>query len=535
MRPDPGVDGLTSPVNGPGAAGHSTVGGDTVGRRRWLILAVLAGCLGVIAIDNTIVNVALPRLQEDLDATTAQLQWVVDAYSLLFAGALLTAGALGDRFGRRRVLIFGLALFGLASALATLAPTAGWLTVARAVMGIGGACIMPSTLSLLTQVFRDPHERSRAIGIWAAVAGAAVAIGPILGGALLEHFDWHSVFAVNPILLAPLLVAVVVLVPESRDPAKPRLDPVGAVLSTLGLVGIVYAIVEVPDAGLSTGTVVPAIVGAALVIGFVAWERKVPNPLLPLGFFSQRVFNVSVGAVGVVYFALMGAMFFVPQFFQLVRGSTPLESGLGVLPLALGFLASSLLSTRVADATSSRATVVGGMLMVSAGLTLASFVQASTPGPEFSLTLGVVGLGLGLVLPQATNGILGSVPRERSGIASAVNDAVSELGGSLGVAVLGAVLTARYRGAIDEAITAAGDAASSLPEGVLDAVRESLGAATLAAPRAGSAADAVADTAGVAFTSGMGVALAIAAIVPLIGAIVAWRRFPRRVATASHG
>ncbi len=505
-------------------------------RSRWVALGVLSACLAVIAIDNTIVNVALPRLQEDLSATTAELQWVIDAYSLMFAGALLTAGSLGDRFGRRRLLIGGLVLFGVASAVATLAPDALTLTFCRAIMGIGGAAIMPSTLSLLTQVFPDATERSRAIGIWAAVAGGAVALGPILGGVLLEHFDWHAIFAVNPLLVIALLPAVVLLIPESRDPARPRLDPLGAVLSTAGLIGIVYAVVEFPEVGLSSSTTVPFIVGVALLVAFVGWEKRSDHPMLPMEFFRRRVFSVSVGAVAVVYFALMGAMFFVPQYLQLVKGGTPLMSGLGVMPLAGGLLVASLASTAVANAISSRTTVVAGMSAVAAGLLAASTLGTDSPAGLLPICLGVVGIGLGLTLPQATNGILGSVPREKSGIAAAVNDAFSELGGSLGVAVLGALLSSQYRNAIDAAVTAAGDAAANLPAGVLEGVRESLGTAVLSAARAGGeAGPVIVATAGEAFTSGMGWAMAIGALVPALGAVVAWRLFPRQVEQASHG
>ena len=503
---------------------------------RWVVLAVLSGCLAVIAVDNTIVNVALPRLQEDLGASTAQLQWVVDAYSLLFAGTLLTAGSLGDRVGRRRILVIGLVIFGMASFAATLAPSALALTACRGFMGIGGACIMPSTLSLLSSVFPDPTERARAIGIWAATAGAAVAIGPILGGVLLERFDWHAVFAVNPVLVVPLLVAVVVLVPESRDPSRPRLDPIGALLSTAGLVLVVYAVVEAPDEGFGVATITTALAGLLLLGAFVAWERRAPHPMLPMSFFGNRTFSVSVGSVAVVYFALMGAMFFVPQYLQLVRGDSPLASGVGVLPLAGGFLVASLASARVAAATTPRTTVAGGMALVALGLGAASFVTADSPAGLLSLTLGVVGVGLGLVLPQATNGILGSVPRERSGIASAVNDATSELGGSLGVAVLGAILITRYRSAIDEAIVEAGADAGEVPGGVLEAIRESLGSAVLVAPRVGGGvAEVITETAGRAFTSGMGLALAIGALVPAVGAFVAWRAFPRHLEQAEHG
>lgn len=501
-----------------------------------MVLAVLAACVGVIAVDNTIVNEALPRLQEDLAASTAQLQWVVDAYSLLFAGALLTAGSLGDRFGRQRILLVGLGIFGFASAMAATAGDATTLTAWRGLMGIGGACIMPSTLSLLTQVFPDPAERARAIGIWAAVAGAAVGIGPIAGGLLLERFDWHAIFMVNPPLIVVLLGLVAWLVPDSRDPAKPRLDPVGAVLSTLGLVLVVYAVVEAPDGGLSTGVVVPALAGAVLLTAFIMWERACDHPMLPLEFFANRVFSGAVATVALVYFALMGAMFLVPQYSQLVLGNTPLASGLGMIALAAGLLVASLASTPVATRIGVRTTVAAGMASVAVGLAGASMVGPTTPEWVLATGLGVVGVGLGLTLPQATNAIVGSVPQQKSGIASAVNDAVSELGGSLGVAVLGAVLTTRYRSSIAQAVTDAGSAVDDLPAGVLDAVRESLGSASLAAPQAGrDAAEVITQTAGVAFTSGMGLAMMAAAVVVAAGAVMAWRVFPRSLPAADHG
>jgi DHA2 family multidrug resistance protein-like MFS transporter len=503
---------------------------------RWVVLAVLAGCVGVIAVDNTIVNVALPRLQEDLAASTSQLQWVVDAYSLMFAGALLTAGSLGDRFGRQRILLVGLGIFGFASAMAATAGDASTLTAWRALMGIGGACIMPSTLSLLTQVFPDPAERAKAIGIWAAVAGAAVGIGPIAGGLLLERFDWHAIFMVNPPVIVVLLGLVAWLVPDSRDPAKPRLDPVGAVLSTLGLVLVVYAVVEAPDGGLSAGVVVPAVAGAALLAAFIFWERASDHPMLPLEFFANRVFTGAVATVALVYFALMGAMFLVPQYLQLVLGNSPLGSGLGMIPLAAGLLLASLASSSVAARVGVRATVTAGMSAVAAGLAAASMVGATTPEWVLATGLGVVGVGLGLTLPQATNAIVGSVPRQKSGIASAVNDAVSELGGSFGVAVLGAVLTTRYRGSIDQAVSDAGSAVDTLPGGVLEAVRESLGSASLAAPRAGAdAANVITQTAGAAFTTGMGMALTAAAVVVAVGAVMAWRVFPHQLPASGHG
>ncbi|MFM9049109.1 MAG: MFS transporter, partial [Actinomycetota bacterium] len=403
---------------------------------RWAVLAVLAGALAVISLDNTIVNVALPVLQEELDATTAQLQWVVDAYSVMFAGTLLLAGSLGARFGRRRALLIGLVVFGSASLAAGFANHALTLTAFRAIMGIGGAFIMPSTLSILTNVFTDRRERAQAIGIWAATAGAAVAIGPIVGGLLVEYVSWHAIFWVNPPLVAIGIVATLRYVPESLDPSRPRLDPLGAVLSTVGLVALVVTVIEIPDAGIDLLTVTSSVATVVFLSGFVWWELRAPRPMLPMSLFRNRLFTVSVICVALVYAALMGMMFFLPQFLQLVQGNTPVESGVSMLPGAGGMLIASLFSPRVAERIGTRTTVLMGFFLVTVGFGIAAFMDAGSPYILIGGSLGLIGFGLGMVLPQATNGVLAATPPERAGIGAAVNDGMSELGGSLGVAIL---------------------------------------------------------------------------------------------------
>ncbi len=499
-------------------------------RSRWTVLAVLSGALALISLDNTIVNVALPRLQQDLDATTAQLQWVVDAYSVLFAGSLLIAGSLGDRFGRRRVLSIGLLIFTVGSLAAVFAVNATQLTVCRALMGIGGACIMPSTLSILVQVFPDRTQRARAIGIWAAVAGLGVAIGPIVGGLLLEHFDWQSIFLVNPPIAIALLVLTLALVPESRDPERPRLDLVGAALSAVGLIALVVTIIEIPDAGLSALTASSAVLAVAALLGFVWWERRAPRPMLPMSFFSNRLFSTAIVIVGVVYFALMGAMFFLPQFLQLVQGMSPLESGIAMLPGALGLLLASVVSPRLAEHFGARRLVMTGMAIVTIGLLGFSSLSPSTAYAFIACVFGLMGIGLGLTLPQATNAVLASVPTQRSGMGSAVNDAVAELGGSFGVAILGATMSITYRQHIEAEILAAGDRISLVPDFAVSAARESLAAATIAAgeiPR--NVAVVYSDVAGDAFVSGMSWAMTIGAVIAALGVLIAWRYFPARV------
>lgn len=497
---------------------------------KWTVLSILSFALALISLDNTIVNVALPSLQEDLNATTTQLQWVVDAYSVLFAGTLLLAGSLGDRFGRKKVLLIGLVVFGLGSLAAGAAPDADVLIACRAIMGIGGAFIMPSTLSILVQTFTAPSERAQAIGIWAAVAGVGVAIGPIVGGALLEHFSWHSVFLVNPPLVLVVIGLAVAFIPESLDESKPRLDMLGAALSSLGLIALVTFIVELPDGGIDAVTFVAGVGAIALLSVFVWWEKRAPRPLLPMELFKQRVFTVAVVLVGLVYFALMGALFFLPQFLQLVQGMSPLQSGVSMLPGAGGLLVASLFSPRLAEKWGARRVVVSGVLLVTVGLASMSYVEPMTSYPYVGIALGITGLGMGLTLPQATNGVLSCVPRERSGMGSAVNDAVSELGGSFGVAILGGILAFYYRSRIDESIASAGDAATGVPQQVIDAVRESLASATvligqlpqeLADPAKGIVSD--------AYVTGMGWALITGAVITLLGALMAWRYFPAQM------
>lgn len=499
-------------------------------QRRWVVLGVLSAALALISLDNTIVNVALPSMQEDLDASTAELQWVVDAYSVLFAGTLLLAGALGDRFGRRRILLIGLVVFGLASLGAGLAPTVELLMAARAVMGIGGAFIMPSTLSILVQVFREPRMRAQAIGIWAAVAGVGVALGPIIGGLLLEHFSWHSVFLVNPPLIVLVLGATLLWVPESRDESRPQLDMRGAALSSLGLIALVVTIIQLPEQGIAPTTIISAVLAIGGLAGFVWWERRAPRPLLPMTLFTQRTFVIAIVTVALVYFALMGAFFLLPQFLQLVQSMSPLQSGVAMLPGAGGLLVASLVSPSIAQRIGTRTTVVVGLVLVMLGLGLASTYRVDTSYWFIAVTLGLIGVGMGVTLPQATNAVLGSVPRERSGLGSAVNDAMGELGGSFGVAILGAVMSVFYRSRIEEAVTALGDRAASIPAQVLDGVRESLASASLVAQRLPQEyASEVREVTGAAFVTGMAWALLAGAVIVLIGLVLAWRMFPVRL------
>ncbi|MCX6459404.1 MAG: MFS transporter [Actinobacteria bacterium] len=497
---------------------------------RWAILAVLCGALFIVSLDNTIVNVALPSIQRDLSASTSELQWVVDAYAVLFAGFLLLAGSLGDRFGRRLIFVIGLVIFAIGSGAAAFTHTGGQLALCRALMGIGGAFVMPSTLSILVQTFPEPRERTRAIGIWAAVSGLGVAIGPLAGGALLEHFTWHSVFTVNPPIAVLVLVAAFVFVPESVNPLKPRLDLVGAFLWAIGLIGLVLTIIELPDSGWSTQTITFGVVTLLAMVGFVLWERRVETPILPLSLFANRTFDLAITIVALLYFALSGAMFFFPQFLQLVQGRTPFESGLAILPGATLLVIFAVISPRLGERFGSRTLVVIGLLIVSGGLVAASTFTATSPTLFVSASLGFIGIGMGLALPHATSAVLGSVPPERAGIGSAVNETMGEVGSALGVAVLGALLSTSYRATIDAAITAAGSVVDSIPAHSLDLVRESLAGASVAIPQfPAQYMEPARRIVGEAFVNSMDNALFVGAGVVLLGAILAVAFFPRRL------
>ena len=498
--------------------------------RKPAVLAILSVALAIISLDNTIVNVALPTLQEQLRATTADLQWVIDAYSVLFAGTLLIAGSLGDRFGRRRILILGLVVFLLGSAGAGMATSTNMLIAFRAVMGVGAAFVMPSTLSILARTFPERRERAMAIGVWSAVAGVGVALGPVVGGLLLQHLSWNAIFWVNPPIAIAVIAAAFIWVPESRDPSRPSLDVLGAILSSAGLIALVVTVIELPANGFGARTLTLGAIAALLLVAFVLWERRAPAPLLPLSFFREPLFVVSIVLVGLVYFALMGTMFFVPQFFQLVQAMSPLASGLAILPGAGGMLIASLFSARIAERIGNRAMILIGLGLVAVGLAIFSFISVGTPYPLVGVNLAVVGIGLGFTLPQVTNGVLAAVPIEKAGTGSAVNDAMTELGGALGVAVLGAMLSSSYRASIEQAIQAAGDRIAIVPANVVAAARESLASASISVGRLPEdVAAAVTAATGRAFVSGMGWALVLAAVMALLGLLLAWWRFPRRV------
>jgi EmrB/QacA subfamily drug resistance transporter len=482
-------------------------------RSRWLALAVLCVSLLVIVIDNTIVNVALPTLVRDLDADVAGLQWVVDAYTLVFAGLLLLAGALGDRYGRRRALLGGLALFGAASAGAAYAGGVDGLIAARAVMGAGAAFIMPATLSLLVTVFSDARERGLAIGLWAATAGLGVALGPVVGGILLDHFWWGSIFIVNVPLVVIALVAGARLLPDAREPGARRIDWIGAALSGAGLVAFVWAVIEAPSHGWTSAPVLGAGALAAIALAaFVVWQRRVEEPLLDVRLFENARFTAASATVMVLFFALFGFLFLSTQYLQFVLGFSPSAAGVRVLPYAGAMIVLAPLSAKLVGTLGTKRVVTSGMLLFTTGLGVAATVTTSSGYARLAVALLLMGAGMGLAGAPATESIMGALPPARANLGSAVNDTTRELGGALGVAIVGSIMSSLY--------------ASGLPAGAPAAARESLGAAV----QVGGMADAARE----AFVHAMSRASIVVALVAAVGAVIAWRFLPACAAAKSE-
>jgi EmrB/QacA subfamily drug resistance transporter len=497
---------------------------DTPDPRRWWTLVVLCVSLLVISLDNTILNVALPTLDRDLDASASQLQWIVDAYMLVFAGLLLTAGALGDRFGRRRALGFGLAVFGLGSALSAFAGSAEMLIATRALMGVGGAFIMPSTLSILTNVF-PAHERAKAIGAWAAVSGLGIAIGPVAGGWIVEHADWSWIFLVNVPFVIAALLAQRPLVPESKDPTAPPLDVPGFALSTAGLTALVWAIIEAPSRGWADGVILGAFAAAAAVLAaFVAWEMRTAHPMLDVRLFRNRRFSAASGAIALSFFALFGAIFFLTQYLQLVLGYEPFEAGLAVLPVAGAIVVASPLSARLTARVGAKAVVAAGLAIIGAGLLVMTGFGMDTGYGPVALSYALLGLGIGLAMTPATDSIMGSLPLAKASVGSAVNDATRTTGGALGVAILGSILSSGYRGGMDAVASQVGGSAGAAAQDSLS------GALAVAAHIGGPAGQRLTAAAQDAFVSGMHTAVVVAAGIALAGAIVALVFLPSRAA-----
>ena|SRR5271166_2788917 len=502
--------------------------------RKTLILVSLLIAAFVINLDTTMVNVALPALERQLGATTAQLQWVVDAYNLVFAALLLSAGNLSDRLGRRRLLITGLLVFGAASVAGSFATATGELIAARAVMGLGAALTFPATLSLLTGTFVERRERARAIGLWGATAGAAIALGPIAGGWLLDRFSWSSIFvAMGPVALAAVVLAVR-YVPGTRGESAGRLD-IGGLMSSAAAIGVlVFTIIEAPSYGWASARSLGGFAAAAiLLLAFVLRERRSPSPMIDVRIFRNRRFSAASGAVTVAFFTLFGFIFLITQYFQFLRHYSPLSTGVHLLPVATAVAIGSVAGTQAAVRAGTKAVVAGGLLLIAVFyFWVAATTSTTLSYGIISLQMVVYGLGLGFTSAPATESIMGAVAARTAGVGSAVNDTTRLIGGTLGVAVIGSVYASLYQHRMSGLLTA------GVPGGLVQTSRQSVGAGLAVAQHlvaSGQAAlgQVVNVTTTNAFLHGLRVAAVVAAAVALAGAIAAVALLPSRPPAAA--
>ena len=486
-------------------------------RNRWLILVVLASSLLVVALDATLLNVALPTLAADLEPSSSELLWIVDAYGLLLAGLLIAMAGLGDRVGRRRLLVAGLALFAVASGFAALAADATQLILARGLLGVAGAMIMPSTVTLLRAAFTDDRERAIAIGVWSAVAAGGFAVGPIVGGAILEVATWPWVFAVQVPVVLLALVAVQRLLPEWRSPDPGPWDPAGVTLSVVGMIALVWGIKETSKHGVdSVAAVAALLLGAGALAGFIARQRRLARPLLDVRLFADRRFAVSAAAVLAVFFSFGGLLLLLTQYLQLVQGHGPLAAGVRLLPLAVAAALASPLTDSAVRRFGAHGVVGGGFALVAAARAALYGREADSPYALVAACLAALGAGAGMASTAASAVILSSAPPERAAGAVAVQETAYELGGALGVAILGSVTAAAYRGALGD-----------LPL-VPEAARESLpAAAEVAAGVGGDAGAMLLATAQGAFVDAFATTVVVGAAVTAAVALAAWRFMPR--------
>jgi EmrB/QacA subfamily drug resistance transporter len=492
---------------------------------RWRILGVLVLALLVTSIDHTIINVALPQLVEGLKAGSADLQWVVASYTIVFAGLLLTAGSLGDRFGRRHALTAGLAVFLAGSVASAMATSTTVLIAGRGVMGVGGALIMPTTLSILVNVFGDSRERAKAIAVWTAASGLGIALGPIAGGLLMRSFSWSSVFWINVPLLAVALLGTLHLVPDSRDPGATKLDPAGALLS-IGAVGsLVYAIIQAPAHGwTSRFTLAGFAIGATIGVLFVVWELRRHEPMLDIRLFANRSFSASSVALAMLFFAMAGTVFLQAQYLQFILGYTPLVAGFALVPAALGMLLGTGAGVHMNARLGGRVAVATGTLIAAAGVAAqAGFIDGSSYVPT-GVGLLLFGLGAGIAMPAATDLIMATLPPARAGVGSAVNDTVRELGGALGVAVIGSIAVTRYAASLQ------GDLAgfSGISDPVRHLLTDNIGSALHTSGQLGVNGSEIASLARTAFVDSMSASLWVGVGIAVTATVIALVHLPRR-------
>ncbi|MGZ4712583.1 MAG: DHA2 family efflux MFS transporter permease subunit [Acidimicrobiia bacterium] len=509
---------MTAPVAGTGTA-HLYA-------RRWWALSVLCLSLLIVFVGNSTLNVAIPTLSRDLHATESQLQWVVAIYSLVFAGLLFTTGALGDRFGRKGALQAGLLLFVIGAVLASQSDSMDQLIVCRALMGVAAAMIMPSTLSIIINIF-PPHERPKAIAVWASVTGAAGGFGPVISGYLLGHFWFGSIFLINVPIIVVALVAGHFVVPKSRDPEHASFDPLGALLSIVGIVALVYGLIEAPDQGWgSTATVISFAVAAVVLFGFVLWELHAEEPMLDMHYFRLPAFSTGTGGMILVFVSMYGVMFLISQYFQLVLGYSALGAALRLMPIALIMLVVAPLTPRLSVRFGAHRTVAAGMISIATGLALFNGLAPDTSYAYVVLCVIPLTTGIALAMSPMTASIMGAVPERRAGAGSAMNDATRELGAALGIAILGSVAASHYTTKIAPLLRGLSASDQSTAR---TSIAGALRVASTLPDRAGRVLAAGADR---AFVDGIHLAVSVGAILATISAVIVFKFLPHSLTPA---
>ncbi len=481
--------------------------GTKAGRKAWIGLAVLALPSVLYSMDLTVLYLAVPSLSSDLQPSASQLLWITDIYGFLIAGLLITMGALGDRIGRRRLLLIGAAGFGAASVLAAFSTSAEMLIASRALLGVAAASLAPSTLSLIRNLFHDPHQRTIAIGLWVTSYSVGAAIGPPVGGVLLEHFWWGSVFLAAVPVMVLLLVVGPRLLPEYRDPEPGRFDIASAGLSLVSVLTVIYGVKQIAEGGLGTGAALSISVGVLVGIAFLHRQRTASDPMLDLELFRVPAFSAALGANGLALFAVFGMDLFVAQYLQLGLGMGPLEAGLWTLPAAAGFIVGSNAAPLIAGRVSTAHVVAGGLALTGLGLAILTQVGQGAELPVLVAGSVAMGIGAAHVLTLSTDLVVGSVPPERAGMASGISETGTELGGALGIAILGSLGTAVYRHEIG----------ATLPQGAPEGAADTLGGALEAADALSASA---VDAAIAAFSAGMRLAAVASAVLMVAMAVV---------------
>jgi len=494
--------------------------------RLWVAVAFLCLSVLILGMDDSILNLALPSISKEFEASISELQWAINAYLLAFAALLLTMGALGDRFGRKRMFQVGLVLFGFGSLAGALSTSMSMLIACRALMGLGGAVVLPQTLSIIRSSFADPKERAQAIAVWAGIFALAYGIGPAVGGILLEYFEWQSVFLLNIPVAIIAFVGGYFFVQESRNQSASRVDPPGVILSSAGLFSLVYGIIKAGEQSWTEGSVIIWLsVGAILLVIFACWERRSDHPLLPMRFFKNMSFTGATIPMTLAALSTAALLFFVSQYLQSVQGYSPLAAGLRMMPGAVISFVTAVVAAPVAGAIGIKLTVSLGIFISGLGLFYLSFASPDTPYLAILGGMSLIGAGYGLAWSPATNSVMGSLPESRAGIGSAMDATTQQIGGVLGVAALGAVLNTIYLDKIGNLKVIA-----SLPEAASDAIRNSIQSAHIVAGQfPEDISQQIIDGSNDAFTSGMVEAMFIAAIVTAVASVITLFILPTRI------